>query len=161
MSVSQNPSVSVEIRIWDQANNSKSSSGNDEYTLLVVDGTPKFIARFYTENPQRNTTMIKTDNLDLADLPSHIASVMQEYIDGSVVNWPKSHNSRQGNIHRERATITIEDGQKPKYQFEIFDQDLVRISKDSSRIGKSSVPPAVLQEAQKFIPGNPDYFSAP
>lgn len=157
----QNLDVSVEVRVWDQANNSKSSSGNDEYTLLVVDDAPKFIARFYSENPRPRTTMIRTDNLDLADLPPHIASVIQEYIGGSVVNWPTSYSSRQGTIDRERATISIQDGQNTKYQFEIFDQDLVRITKDGSRIGKSSVPGTVLQGAQNFIPGNPNYFPAP
>lgn len=161
MSGSQNLDVSVEVRVWEQPNNSKSSSGNDEFTLLVVDNDPKFIARFYSENPQPRTTMIRTDNLDLGDLPPRIASVMQEYIGGSVVNWPTSYSSRQGNIDRERATITIQDGQNTKYQFEVFDQDLVRITKDSSRIGKNSVPGTVLQEAQNFIPGNPDYIPGP
>lgn len=158
MSVSQNLDVSVEIRVWDPPSNSKSSSGSDEYTLLVVDGNPRYIARLYSENPRPRTTMFKADNLKLDDLPPHVASVMQEYIDDSVINWPTSHNSRQRQIDRERAIITLQDDQGTKYQFEVFDQDLVHVTMDGSRIGKNSVPNGILREAQNFIPGSPDYI---
>lgn len=152
---------SIEVRVWDTPDNSKSDSGNDEYTLLVVDGEPKFIARFYTDSNRPRETIIKTDNLQLDDIPSNIASVMQEYIDDSEINWPDVYGSRQGQIRRERSTITIQHDNDRKYQFEVFDQDLVRITDDEGRVSKESLPGPVLAEAQEYIPGDPEYIPAP
>lgn len=162
MGSSTNLEVEAEVRVWDTE---KSSRGDrkDEYNIVVRDGQLFASFRFWEES-RPVEIWIRSEQVDPEDIPDNVASAMQEYMDDSIVPWPETFGSRQGEVDREEATVDItqyedeDDEDGIRYRFKMWSRDYVDLFRDGERIDQNQVPPDVVDEAEEYIPTGVDYF---
>lgn len=154
----------VEVRVWDLEEGSRSIASSDEYNITVRNETLAACFHFWTESPTPDQIWIRSESIDLEEIPDNVASAMQDYVDDSVISWPAEFDSRQGEIDREEATIGITqnvDDDEVRYLFRIWSRDYVDVFRAGERIGEDAVPSEVLNTAEKYLPSSVQFFPAP
>lgn len=163
MGASTNLEVEVEVRAWDTEENSR-GEGNDDYNIVVRYGN--LVAAFHHWTEYRSLEIyLPHEELELGEIPDNVASAMQEWLDDSIVPWPETFDSRQGEIDREEATVDVteyedeDDEDGTRYRFRMWKRDFVDVFRDGERVDRSVVSPDVLDVAEQYIPSGVEYFS--